>query len=110
MVTVNGSGNYDLSPLLTMGASTGNIPSPSGGGSWINPCTGNPYQYGQVFDPSTWTTVGGVTCATPFANNQIPQARVGTISQNIAAAYAKYYAPKLNRIIGGNFPSNAGTP
>ncbi|MGD0912030.1 MAG: TonB-dependent receptor [Terracidiphilus sp.] len=110
MVTVNGSGNYDLSPLLTMGASTGNIPNPNGGGAWINPCTGNPYQYGQVFDPATWTQVGGVTCATPFINNQIPQARVGAISQNIAAAYAKYYAPTQDRLISGNFSSYAGTP
>jgi len=123
MVTVNGSGSYDLSPLLTLGANTGNIPNPdtatSGSGtSWINPCTGEPYQYGQVFDPATQKTVTidtktgpvPVVCATPFANNQIPAARVGTISSNIAAAYAKYYPPSQNRLIGGNYPALGGTP
>lgn len=111
MVTINGSGNYDLSPLLTMGAQQGNIPNPNGGGPWTNPCTGAPYQYGQVFDPATWTSVGGVTCASPFPNNQIPANRVGTISQAISGTFAKYYKPAINRLIGGNFPSFAsGTP
>lgn len=103
MVTVNGSGNYDLSPLLTMGANSGNIP-----GSF-NPCTGDPYQYGQVFDPATLKTVGGVICASPFPNNQIPQGRVSPISQKIAATFAQYYKPTVDRLIGGNYPAYAAS-
>lgn len=105
MVTPNGSGNYDLSPLLTMGTNSGNIPNPNGSGPWVNPCTGSPYQYGQVFDPTTLTTVGGVSCASPFPNNQIPASRVSSISKKVAASYNQYYAPKVNRLIGGNYPS-----
>ncbi len=103
MVTAS-NGSYDLSPLMTMGANQGNIPNPNGSGAWINPCTGNPYQYGQVFDPSTVQTVGGVTCATPFPDNQIPTGRVSAASQKIAASLATY-KPTVNRLIGGNYPT-----
>jgi hypothetical protein len=101
----------DLSPLLTQGTNTGTITNPATGTPWINPCTGQPYQYGQVFDPETQQTINGVTCATPFAGNIIPTGRLSSVSQKIAAAYNQYYKPTVNRLVGGNFPSLAsGNP
>lgn len=101
----------DLSPLLTMGAQQGTIMQPGTNTPWINPCTGNPYQYGQVFNPTTQQTVGGVLCATPFPNNQIPAGQLSSVSQKIAGSFNQYYKPTINRLIGGNFPSLAnGTP
>jgi hypothetical protein len=53
----------DFSELLTMGTNQGPVPDPIWGGSWMNPCTNQPYLYGQIFDPSTWQTATG-----PFAS------------------------------------------
>ncbi len=95
----------DLSPLLTQGTKQGNIINPKTNTPWINPCTGQPYLYGQVFDPTTWTTVNGQTCATPFNNNQIPAGRISSVSQKVAAAFNQYYKPVINQLQGGNFPT-----
>jgi Carboxypeptidase regulatory-like domain/TonB-dependent Receptor Plug Domain len=88
----------DFSELLTGGTSQGNIPGAN------NPCTGQPYQYGQIFDPTTQQTVGGVTCATPFPGNIIPPGRLSTTAKNIAAIYAKDYVPTLTTRVYNNFP------
>jgi hypothetical protein len=40
-----------------------------------DPCTGKPVLVGQIFDPTTTQTVGGVECRTPFTNNQVPIGR-----------------------------------
>jgi hypothetical protein len=105
MVTPTG-GFYDLSPLLTMGAQTGPIAGTK------NPCTGAPYNYGEIYDPTTWTTPAGAAnaCAKPYPNNQIPAGAVSGIGQAIAGIYQQYdqkHAP-LNRLINGNFPSYVG--
>lgn len=95
----------DFSQLLTGGTQQGSIPDPNNPGqAWINPCTGLPYQYGQIFDPATQKQVGGVTCATPFAGNIIPTARLSTVAQKVAAIYTKYYPP-TNSNLYNNFPS-----
>ncbi len=95
----------DFSQLLTDGAQQGSIPDPNNPGSaLINPCTGLPYQYGQIFDPTTQQQVGGVTCATPFPGNIIPTGRLSTVAQKVAAVYTKYYPP-TNSNIYDNFPS-----
>jgi len=105
MVTAN-NGSYDLSPLLTMGAQTGSIPGTT------NPCTGAPYNYGEIYDPTTWTTPEGAAnaCAKPYPNNQIPAGQVSGIGKAIAGIYQQYYQKQAptNRLINGNFPSYAG--
>jgi hypothetical protein len=45
-----------------------------------NPCDGTPIIQGQIFDPSTTKTVGGVLCRTAFPNNKVP---ISTVAQNI---------------------------
>jgi carboxypeptidase family protein len=48
----------------------------------LNPCdNNNPILQGQIFDPSTTATVGGVQCRKPFAGNQIPT--ISAVAQNI---------------------------
>jgi len=40
---------------------------------FLDPCTGLPVQFNQIYDPRTTTQVSpGVFCRMPFANNQIP--------------------------------------
>ena len=102
----------DFSELLTGGTHQGNIPNPATGAPFINPCTGQPYQYGQVFDPQTQQVVNGQTCATPFMGNIIPQSRITSAqSKNIIGIYQKYYVPTLTSRIYNNFPTiNSNTP
>lgn len=106
--------NGDFSDLLTMGTYTGDVtttPGVAGGDPIVNPCTGQPYQYGQIFDPATWTTVDGVPCGQPFAGNKIPQGRLSTVSQKLASVYSKYYAPTVSNRLIDNYPSmTSGAP
>ena len=95
----------DFSELLTGGTSQGNITNPTTGQVAINPCTGLPYQYGQIFDPQSQKVVNGVTCATPFQGNIIPAGRISPLSQSVAAIYQKYYQPTLTSRIYNNYPT-----
>ena len=45
-----------------------------------NPCDNTPIIQGQIFDPTTTKTVGGVQCRTAFPNNKVP---ISTVAQNI---------------------------
>ncbi len=53
----------------------------------FNPCDGTQLRAGQIFDPATTQTVGGVQCRTAFPGNVIPQNRLSTVAQNILAFY-----------------------
>ncbi|GGG78679.1 carboxypeptidase regulatory-like domain-containing protein [Edaphobacter dinghuensis] len=50
----------------------------------LNPCTGLPVQYNQVYDPRTTKQVSpGVFCRTPFANNQVPTTLFSSTAQKL---------------------------
>ena len=99
----------DFSALLTQGTYQGVIDDPTTQQPIINPCTGQPYLYGQVFDPATWTSVNGIPCGTPFPGNVIPTSRFSTLSQGLIPIYQKYFAPTLPTVTN-NYPNNAGAP
>lgn len=48
-----------------------------------NPCNGTPILQGQIFDPSTTKTVGGVQCRTAFPGNKITN--ISSVAQKILA-------------------------
>lgn len=50
----------------------------------VNPCTGGQVLSGQIFDPSTSTTVNGVECRQPFTNNQVPIGQ-SAVAKNVLA-------------------------
>jgi hypothetical protein len=58
-----------------------------------NPCDGTPIYQGQVFDPATTRTVGGVECRTAFMNepgstgNVVPSARFSQVGLNLLSYY-----------------------
>jgi len=58
-----------------------------------NPCDGTPIYQGEIFDPTTTTTVGGVQCRIAFMNepgsagNVIPSGQISTVGHNILASY-----------------------
>jgi hypothetical protein len=52
-----------------------------------NPCDGTPIYSGQIFDPATQKTVGGVACRTAFPNNKIPAGQISKVGSN----YLSYY-------------------
>lgn len=93
----------DFSELLTQGAHQGPILDGSGN-AIVNPCTGQAYQYGQIFNPATWRTVNGQTCANPYPGNIITSGLSG-VSKQLVPVFQKYYAPTIAGRITGNFPS-----
>jgi len=99
----------DFSELLTMGTYQGPVPDPFYGGSWTNYCTGQPYLYGQIFDPATWGYSGYGSafghCAQSFPGNVIPPGRLSNVSKQLAAVYQKYYAPTISTRLTNNYPS-----
>lgn len=92
----------DFSELLTGGAQTGAIAGTK------NPCTGLPYQYGQIFNPKTQRTVSGTLCADPFPGNII-NIPLSSVALKMANIYKQYYAPTSTRIYS-NFPKMVNTP
>ena len=58
-----------------------------------NPCDGTPIYEGEVFDPSTTQTVGGVECRIAFMNepgstgNKVPSNLFSQVGQNLLAYY-----------------------
>ena len=61
-----------------------------------NPCDGTPIYQGQIFDPTTTTTVGGVQCRTAFPGNKIPSTQFSSVGQKILSYYP---APQNNNLI-----------
>jgi Carboxypeptidase regulatory-like domain len=92
-------GYYDFSELLTGGTHSGPIPGQT------NPCTGQPYLYGQIFDPATTQTINGVTCSSPFPGNLIPASRVSNIGKQLASIYYQDYQPTLTTRPYSNYPT-----
>jgi hypothetical protein len=58
-------------------------PLMSNGQPVINPCDGTPVLTGQIFDPSTTKTVGGVPCRTAFPGNIIPTGDFDAVAKKI---------------------------
>jgi hypothetical protein len=58
-----------------------------------NPCDGTPIYQGEIFDPTTTQTVGGIECRTAFLNepgstgNVIPGGQLSTVGKNILSFY-----------------------
>ena len=52
----------------------------------LNPCTGQPVFYNQIFDPRSSQRVGPSTyCRTPFANNQVPSSLFSSTALKLLA-------------------------
>jgi Carboxypeptidase regulatory-like domain len=58
-----------------------------------NPCDGTPIYQGEIFDPATTQSVGGVECRTAFLNepgstgNKVPSSRFSQVGQNLISYY-----------------------
>jgi hypothetical protein len=87
----------DFSALL--GADTG-VP---------NPCTpGQNIFKGQIFDPSTTTSVGGVSCRMPFPGNKI--ANISQVAQNVLQFVPLPNATGTQNGLVNNFLFNSSDP
>src|SRR5216683_3025234 len=68
----NNEGTTSLTTLPTDAERSGDFSALLGADTGkINPCDGSHILLGQIFDPSTTTTVGGVQCRTAFPGNKI---------------------------------------
>lgn len=90
------NGDFDLTQLMPLDANGKKIPvTDSNGNNIINACTGATVYKGEVFDPSTQTTVDGQMCRFPFAtDNVIPANQVDSVAKNILR-----YFPEPNRSV-----------
>ncbi len=68
-----------------------------------NPCDDTPIYEGEIFDPATTQTVGGVECRTAFMNeagsggkNAVPSGRFSTVGQTLLSYYP---APQNNNLV-----------
>lgn len=81
---------------------------------FLDPCTGLPVQFNQIYDPRTTTEISpGVFCRTPFPNNQVPT----SLFSPTAAALSKglplpNQAPQSTDVFGyiGNFAYTGVAP
>jgi hypothetical protein len=67
----------------------------------INPCDGSTEYQGQIYDPATTQTIGGVECRTAFPGNIIPGGRLSGLSAQYLALIptATNNAPTLNTLV-----------
>jgi hypothetical protein len=65
-----------------------------------NPCDGKPIIQGQIFDPTTTKTVGGVQCRTAFPNNKVP---ISTVAQNILKLIPEPTSANKNQLANNFF-------
>ena len=70
-----------------------------------NPCDGSTVYRGQIFDPSTTKTVGGVECRTAFPGNKIT-----TPFSPAALKILSYYPAATNGNIANNFSFSSTSP
>lgn len=70
-----------------------------------NPCDGTPILQGQIFDPSTTKTVGGVQCRTAFPGNKITN--ISSVAQKILALIPE---PTNKTASQDNFILNSNNP
>jgi Carboxypeptidase regulatory-like domain len=95
----------------------GNVPGGTpynGQNVFLDPCTGLPVQFNQIYDPTTTTQVSpGVFCRTPFSNNRVPS----TLLSPTAAALSKglplpNQAPQSTDVFGyiGNYAYTGVAP
>ncbi len=71
-----------------------------------NPCNGTPIYSGQIFDPATEMTVGGVRCRTAFAGNMIPSSRITGVGKN----YLNYFPSPTGPGTFNNYTINVPYP
>ena len=95
------NGQFDLTQLMPLDSNGNKIPVTDGNGNNIlNPCTGNVVYQGEIFDPSTQTSVNGQMCRFPFAtDNVIPSNQIDPVARNLL----KYFPqPNQNTSLGVN--------
>ncbi len=71
-----------------------------------NPCDGTPIYAGQIFDPATTQSVGGVECRTAFPGNVIPSNRFSQVGLNLLSYYPTPTLPGLanNYVFAYSYP------
>ena len=80
----------------------------------VNPCTGQPVRYNQIFDPRTTVQISpGVFCRQPFQGNQIPTSLFSAATQKLIAGLPQpNQAPRSTDVFGyqNNFPTRRSLP
>src|SRR5581483_5361541 len=110
----------DFSDILGPASSPvpGNTPPPPGApykyDILLNPCTGQPVLYNQIFDPRTTTQISpGVFCRQPFQGNKIPTTLFSAAAQKLIQGLPEpNQAPLSTDVTGynGNYSYSSVAP
>jgi hypothetical protein len=80
----------------------------------VNPCTGQPVLYNQIFDPTTGVQNSpGVFCRTPLLNNTVPTGYFSSVAQKLIAGLPNpNQTPLSTDVFGytGNYSQSAVAP
>lgn len=71
-----------------------------------NPCDGTTIYYGEIFDPSTTRTVGGVPCRTAFSGNAFTTSQFSSVATHLLS----YYPPPMNGNLTQNYALASSYP
>ena len=75
-----------------------NVSAAHPAGETINPCTGQPILYNQIFDPTTSTNLGGgIFCRQPLLNNTVPANYFSTTAQTLLKGLPDPNRPPLSQ-------------
>ncbi len=80
----------------------------------VNPCTGQPVLYNQIFDPTTSVQKSpGVFCRTPLLNNTVPTGYFSSVAQKLIAGFpSPNQTPLSTDVFGytGNYSQSGVAP
>jgi len=80
----------------------------------LNPCTGLPVRYNEIYDPRTTVQISpGVFCRTPFPNNQVPTGLFSPTAQTLSSGLPlPNQAPQSTDVYGyiGNYAYTGVAP
>jgi hypothetical protein len=106
----NTQGTSNLTTVPTQAERSGDFsallgaPLTNNGAPVLNPCDGTPVLNGQIFDPSTTKTVGGVQCRTAFPGNQVP------VNSSVAKSVLNFIPAPTSSGLINNFLFTATKP
>lgn len=78
-------------------------------GNPIDPCDGSVIRAGQIYNPATQQTIGGVTCRSAFAGNIIPSGSQDPVAAKIMSYYPVPNGSPTNTTLTGTYNTMTNT-
>lgn len=93
------SGGTNTITVPTAAERTGDFSAVLDTANVVGTCGGANIYQGEIFNPTSTTTIGGVQCRTPFPGNMIPSTSFSSVGQNLFS----YYPSPTNSALFNNY-------